>query len=63
MVHLHDYTCPAARTGVLKSSVLQIGFFKRNRPPADDDSDDTSHELREEESQYADVSNTSPEND
>ncbi|XP_060748803.1 integrin alpha-IIb [Tachysurus vachellii] len=41
----------------------KIGFFKRNRPPTDDDSDDTSHKLREEESQYADVSNTSPEND
>ncbi|XP_058231875.1 integrin alpha-IIb isoform X1 [Hemibagrus wyckioides] len=34
----------------------KIGFFKRNRPPTDDDSNETCHELNEEESQYADVS-------
>ncbi|KAK3520702.1 hypothetical protein QTP70_030578, partial [Hemibagrus guttatus] len=34
----------------------KIGFFKRNRPPSDDDNDEASHELKEGESQYADVS-------
>lgn len=32
-----------------------MGFFKRNRPPTDNDSDDTAHEPKAEQSEYADV--------
>ncbi|XP_046722757.1 integrin alpha-IIb isoform X1 [Silurus meridionalis] len=34
----------------------KMGFFKRNRPPADNDCDDPTHELKEEQSEYVDVS-------
>lgn len=34
----------------------KLGFFKRNRPPTDNNSDDASHQLNEEELQYEDVS-------
>ncbi|KAM9457395.1 integrin alpha-IIb [Clarias gariepinus] len=33
----------------------KMGFFKRNRPPTDNDSDDTAHEPKAEQSEYADV--------
>lgn len=38
------------------ASDLQVGFFNRNRPPTDDDCDDDTHKLKEEQSEYADVS-------
>ncbi|KAF4092886.1 hypothetical protein AMELA_G00026350 [Ameiurus melas] len=34
----------------------KVGFFKRHRPPVGDDADETTHELKEEQSEYEDVS-------
>lgn len=45
------------KLGSKSVSVLQLGFFKRDRPPTDsDDDDENTHELKEEQPEYADVS-------